>query len=63
MLPVSKNRPKPLCLNVRITRLTVTYCVTDNKPVKDRHAPSRRERISADNWGEQQKLAPPMNGL
>jgi len=31
LLPASKNRPNPLCLNPRITRTTVTYSVTDCK--------------------------------
>ena len=31
-MPVSKNRPKPLCLNPQITERTVTQRVTDCKP-------------------------------
>jgi hypothetical protein len=41
VLPVSKNRRKPLCLNPRITRSTVTYLVTECKTPEDRGRTSR----------------------
>ncbi len=42
LLPVSKNRPKPLCLKPRITRLPVTLCVTEHKSPEGQDNTSRQ---------------------
>ena len=43
LVPVSKKRPNPLCLNPRITRITVTYYVTDNKSPDGQDETSRAD--------------------